>query len=81
MQEQWIISYLSVLAPCTPTGSLNLAKLMIDSVLSCSNARFVYFEAKIFYLQTPMDRPEYVRIKLSEITQEFIEEYNFTQVV
>ena len=28
-----------------------------------------------------MDRPEYVHIKLSDITQEFIEEYNLTQLV
>ena len=34
-----------------------------------------------FYLQTPMDPPEYVRIKLSDIPQEFIEEYNITQLV
>ena len=33
------------------------------------------------YLQTPIYRPEYVRIKLSEISQEFIEEYNLTQLV
>ena len=59
-----------------PTGSLNLVKLMINSVLSCLNERFVCFDAKNFYLQTPMDRSEYVRIKLSDIPQEFIEEYN-----
>ena len=28
-----------------------------------------------------MDCPEYVRIKLSDITQEFIEEYNLTPLV
>ena len=28
-----------------------------------------------------MDRPEYVRIKLLDIPQEFIEEYNLTQLV
>ena len=53
----------------TPTGSLDLVKLMINSVLYRSNARFVCFDAKNFYLQTPMDQPEYVRIKLSEIPQ------------
>ena len=56
-----------------PTGSLNLVKLMINSVMSCRNLRFVLFDAKNFYLQTPMDRPEYVRIELSDIPQEFIE--------
>ena len=30
----------------------------------------------IFYLATPMDRSEYVRIKISNIPSGFIEEYN-----
>ena len=60
----------------TPTGSLDLVKLMINSVLSRRNARFACFDAKNFYLQTPMARSEYVRIKLSDIPQEVIDEYN-----
>ena len=60
----------------TPTGSLHLIKLIINSVLSRCNARLVL---KNFYLQTPMDRSEYVRIKLSDIPQEFIEEYNLSE--
>ena len=56
-----------------PTVSLNLVKLMINSILYRCNARFVWFDLKNFYLQTPMNRPEYVRIKLSDIPQEFIE--------
>ena len=51
----------------TPTGSLDLVKIIIHSVLSRRNARFVCFDAKHVYLQTPMDWPEYVRIKLSNI--------------
>ena len=51
----------------TPTDSLDLVKLMINIVLYCFNTCFVFFDAKQFYLQTPMDQPEYVRIKLSDI--------------
>ena len=29
-----------------------------------------------YYLQTPLDRPEYVRIKLSDIPLDFVDEYN-----
>ena len=36
---------------------------------------------KHIYLQTPMDRPEYVGIKLLDIPQEFIEEYDLTKLV
>jgi hypothetical protein len=32
-----------------------------------------------FYLNTPLDRPEYVRIQLSIIPQEVIDEYNLMQ--
>ena len=39
----------------TPTGSLDLVKLIINSVLSRRNVRFVSFDFKNFYLQTPMD--------------------------
>ena len=65
----------------TPIGSLNLVMLVINSVLYCCNARFVCFDLKNFYLQTPMDQPDYLRIILSDIPQEFIEEYNPTQLV
>ena len=54
---------------------------MIKSVLSRRNACFIFFYAKNFYLQIPMDQPEYVRIKLLDIPQELIEEYNLTQLV
>ena len=53
----------------TPTGSLDLVKIIINSVLSRCNARFVSFDLKNFYIQTPMERSEYVRIKLSDIPQ------------
>ena len=42
----------------TPTGSLELVKLMINSALSRQNAKFCCFDIKNFYLGTPLDRPE-----------------------
>ena len=56
----------------TPTGSLNLVKLIMNIVLWRSNARFFCFDLKDFYLQTPMEQSEYLRIKLLDIPQEFI---------
>ena len=61
-----------------PTRSLGIIKLVINSVLSSRNARFVCFDISNFYLATPMDRPEYVRIHLDDIPKEFISEYNIT---
>jgi hypothetical protein len=63
----------------TKTGSLELVKLQLNSVLSTDDARFACYDLKNFYLGTPMDRPEYVRIRLSDIPHEFIEEYDLTK--
>ena len=51
----------------TKTAFLELIKLLINSVLSRKGAKFVTFNIKNFYLQTPLDRPEYFRIKISDI--------------
>ena len=40
---------------------------------------FVSFDLKNFYLQTPMDRSKYVCIKLSDIPQESIDEYDLSE--
>jgi hypothetical protein len=53
----------------TNTASLELVKLLLNSVLSCSGARFSSIDLKIFYLDTPMPDPEYVRIKLLTFRQ------------
>ena len=63
----------------TPTGSVDLVKLIINSVLSRRNAHFVSFDLKNFYLQTLMDQYEYVCMKLSDIPQEFIDEYDLSE--
>ena len=58
----------------TNTASLELFKLMSNSVLSRKGAKYVWFDIEIFYLGTPLGRPEYVKIKLSKIPEEFIKE-------
>ena len=63
----------------TSTTSLDLVKLMLNSVVSRPGAKFACFDAANFYLQTPeMDRYEYVRIKYDDIPQEFRDEYGLT---
>ena len=65
----------------TPTGSLKLIKLMFNSVLSQPGAHFAWFEIKNFNLNTPLEDPEYMRIKLTDIPEEFIDEYGLTEYV
>ena len=60
----------------TPTVYLELAKLVFNSVLSRQGAKFTTFDIYNLYLQTPLDRPEYVRVKLSDIPDGFAQEYN-----
>eukprot|EP00804_Cyclotella_cryptica_P018739 CCRYP_007223-RA/>CCRYP_007223-RA protein AED:0.40 eAED:0.40 QI:0/0/0/1/0/0/2/0/269 len=60
----------------TKTGSLETIKLLLNSVLSTSTARFASFDISNFFLGSPLDRPEYARIKLTDIPGEgLIQEY------
>jgi hypothetical protein len=62
----------------TPTASLELLKLLLNSVLSQKGARFSSINLKNFYLDTPMPDHEYVCIKISDIPNEFIDKYKLT---
>jgi hypothetical protein len=59
----------------TNTASLELCKLLLNSVLSCKGAHFSSIDLKNFYLDTPMPDPDYVRIKITDIPVEFIDKY------
>ena len=52
---------------------------MTKSVLVQPGARFVCFDIKNFYLDTPLEILEYMCIKLTDIPQEFIDEYDLTK--
>ena len=65
----------------TNTASLDILKLLLNSDLSCKEAKFVTFDIKNFYLQTHLDRPEYVSVKLDNIPQDFIDEYKLKDFV
>lgn len=60
----------------TPTADITLFKILINSIISTPNARCLVMDIKDFYLNTPMTRPEYMRLKLSDIPDEVIEHYN-----
>jgi hypothetical protein len=62
----------------TSTVSLELFKLLFNSVLSQKGAPFSSIDLKNFYLDTPMLNPEYVCIKISNIPNEVIDEYKLT---
>ena len=59
-----------------PTADMLTVKLLLNSVISTKGARFMTIDIKDFYLNTPMKRFEYMRLKMKELPQDFIDEYN-----
>ena len=64
----------------TPTVDMILFKIFINSIISTPNAKCVMMDIKDFYLQTPMRRPKYMRLKLTDIPDEVIEHYNLREM-
>jgi len=60
----------------TKTAQLTTAKLMLKSVLSTKDALFGTADIKDFYLNTPMERYEYMAIPLKDIPQMIIDQYD-----
>jgi hypothetical protein len=65
----------------TPTANLLTVKLMFNSVISTSNAKFMTIDIKDFYLMMPMERYEYFRMKLELFPPDIIEEYGLRNKV
>ena len=60
----------------TPTGNLLMVKELLNSIISPAHAKFMTLDIKNFYLNTPMTRYKYVRLKLDDVPDEIIQEYN-----
>jgi len=56
----------------TPTANLLLIKIFLNSVVLTRGATFAGADLTNFYLTTPLKRPEYTKIKLSDIPEEVI---------
>ncbi len=65
----------------TPTADLTLVKMHINSVVSTLGVQYMTLEVKNFYLNMPMVRYEYVRIKIDDIPDKIIVEYNLRDKV
>jgi hypothetical protein len=59
----------------TPTADITTAKLIFNSVVSTPNAKFLGLDIKDFYLNTEMERYEYMRLPIDIIQQEIIDQY------
>ena len=65
----------------TPTAELLTIKLLLNSVISTPGAKFMTIDISNFYLNTPMDRYEYMRMKLDMFPEDVIEAYNLRDKV
>jgi hypothetical protein len=60
----------------TPTAGMRVSKLLVNSIISTKGARIMTKDILNFYLMTPLSRPEYIQVKLSDIPDKIIKEYN-----
>ena len=51
----------------------------LNSVISTKGAQYCTIDLKDYCLNTPMERPEYMRMKLKDLPQEFVNMYNLTK--
>ena len=65
----------------TRTADITTAKLLFNSTISDVMARFMGLDIKNYYLGTPLDRYEYMRIKWEDIPEEIRQEYNLEEIL
>jgi hypothetical protein len=65
----------------TPTTKMLMVKLLLNSVISKPNVKFITLNFKDFYLMMPTKRYNYFRMKLDLFPQDIIDEYTLTSKV
>jgi hypothetical protein len=65
----------------TKTAGLITAKVLFNSVISTPNAKFMGIDLKNFYLNTPLDRYEYMKMPIVLIPPKIIDQYNLLPLV
>ena len=60
----------------TPTTYLLTVKLLLNSTISTPGARFMTLDIKYFFLMTPMERYQYMHLKVAKLPEDLFEKYN-----
>ena len=58
----------------TSTVSLTTVKLLLNRIFSTINARFMTIDIKDFYLNTPVTRSEYIRLRFSNLPESVVQQ-------
>ena len=53
----------------TPAAEMLMTKLLVNSTISAIGARFMTIDRSNFYLNSPLPRPEFIKLKLSDIPE------------
>jgi hypothetical protein len=56
-------------------------KIHLNSTNSTKGAQYCTIDLKDFYLNTPMERPEFMRMKLADLPEDFTQIYNLHDLV
>jgi hypothetical protein len=64
----------------TPTAELPIIKLLLNSVISTPNARFITADISNFYLNTKLTSPEYMQIPLHIIPDSIVDHYKLQSI-
>jgi hypothetical protein len=64
----------------TPTAEMLVTKMLFNSVISTKGTRFMTMNISNFYLMTPLHRPKFIRIKLTDIPDKVIKEYKLREI-
>ena len=59
----------------TSTADIMVSKILLNVVISTERARFVTIDISNFYIMTPLNLLEYIRIHVRDIPDEIITEY------
>ena len=62
----------------TETAKIQTTNILFNSTISTKSGQFMCIDLKYFYLGIPMNRYEYMWIKISEIPQDIIDQYGLT---
>ena len=65
----------------TPTAAITTANLAINSTISTLRAHYMCCDLGNFYLGTPLDRYEYIRLSTNISPQKIIDAYNLLGLV
>ena len=65
----------------TSTTDMTLMIILLNRVISTKGVKCVMLDLTDFFLNTPMKRYEYMRLKISDIPKEIIQEYNLQELV